>query len=357
MLERLCWTWILSLSVMTRIDAETLKPVPIEHSHSKEALRQTLFASTIKQRQCLLLSRDPQGKLTQEIQIQTFVNNLMAALRSSDDKSLRRLFAPRLKVKEGQVLTSLSTLKSIVGGSPQVTNFRVFALNSPDGATTGIECPETGFHLNTLYGYPLTVAVILQVVGEQDVARVFALAVPVKENWSIGAWHIQEWSHAGRDFAMWYETGLSETRKSNPISAYAAFDLAEKLVQGGGFVLYGVQEDIKKSKKQIGDLTAFEAALRTEFKSEKIEYVSPLFARNGGGLLLRIRLEKERSTQDLKKHCEGMVNFAATRNWFSTSASLTGIRCSYLMPNEDSKHEGALGSMWIEAKGSSRALP
>ncbi len=354
--------FVLVFSLMTVSNsvafAEILKPAPIEASNPREDLRKQIFKDPrLGTRSCEVLATDPAASIKADASLQDAVHNLIKALNNKNEKDLRDLFNPRLKVKAAQALASLMSLKNIVGTKFTVTNYRVAALNSPDGSTTPIECEDTGVLMHPLYGYPLTVGVWLQASGDNEIARVFAEFVPSKKDWTIGAWHIQQWTHAGKDFAMWYESAQAFAQKNQKASAYIAADLAAKLLDGGGFLVFPVKQEAEAWRDKQMTPEQWIKTVKASFPEEDIVHVATLFIRGGAGVLIRFGIKAELSTAAIKEHCQARLQKALSAEW---AEGIQGIRCGYNFPRENPTGEGVLGSILIlkeELKATPSAKP
>ena len=316
----------------------------MEASSPRESLRKQLFAGALDKRSCHILAKDPAATISVDADISSTVKSIIKAINDRDDKTLKDYFNPRLKVSTGQILSALASIKSITGGNATAINYRVLALNSPDGASDGIECEDTGVLVHPLYGYPLTMPVWLQVTGQDDIARVFMELVPSKTNWTIGAWHVQQWTHAGKDFGIWFEEARTLSNKGNKFAAWINADIAVKLLDGGGFLQFPVQKDADDWKLKLMSANDFTAAVKNSFKTDEVRYVSTMFAKTGAGILIRFGIKAEMSSVAIRDHCKGKLKTALTLDW---GKNIEGIHCAYIFPREDSKQDGVLGGIYM----------
>ena len=338
----------------TAAHGEIFKTLEIEASSPKEDLRKKIFGAKLSQRACEILAKDPSVEtIGSDVTLQNTVRGIIEALRTNNEKTLRDYFNPRSKVKSGHVLASMAGLKKITGPNLSITNYRTVALNSPDGGTAPIECEDTGVLIHPLYGYPLTVGVWLQASGDSEVARVFAELVPDEKSWTIGAWHIQQWTHAGKDFVQWYQLGQEEAQKARKGSAFIAADIASKLLDGGGFLVFPIKTDADQLRDSQMTREAWFQTIKASFPSDNVIYAGTLFAREGAGVLIRFGIPGELSANVIKEHCQSRLKLAQEKEWAS---QIAGIRCSYNLPREDSKREGVLGGLYV-AKSDHAAVP
>lgn len=325
-------------------NAQILKSLPMEASSPREDLRKRIFTKDLAKRDCQVISSDPAAAVAIDAALERTVKKIIAAIEKQNEKTLRDTFHPRLKVKVGQVQSSLASLQQIVGGKYSVTNYRVAALNSPDGSTDAIECVDNGVLMHPLYGYPLVAGVWLQVMGESEVARIFFELVPTASDWLIGAWHIQQWTHAGKDFAMWYEIAQAEAAKKRPAGSYIAADIASKLLDGGGFLVFPVKHDADSWRDKQMSTATWEKTIRDTFPSDKIIYTATLFAKGGAGVLIRFGITEEMSANAIKAHCQERFKKALSAEW---SEVIAGIRCGYNFARENPKNDGVMGGMYV----------
>jgi hypothetical protein len=347
----LFWSIILFYLLPTnRVFAEDfgvlLTPVPIEASHSMERVRQGVFSGErLNQRLCLHLQTTPQGKVENQSEISKIVEQVIKSIDSKDSKLLSSLFHKRLKVTSSKASAALNTVHKIAGSKASTSLFRLMAVNSPDGSTSGIECPDTGVVTHPLYGFPLTLGVWLQTTGESEVVRVYFQLAPEGRNWAIGAWHVQQWTHEAKDYEGWYQLGVKDVQAKNNMSGYVALDIALKLMDGGGFLDFPVAQDIKTLKDKTFSPSAFEQAVKSLFPNDKIVYVGTVFVRGGSGIVMRMQAPAELSAHAIKDDCTKKVASLAAKE---PSSSLLGIRCVYNFPSEPSNQDGVMGGMFVK---------
>ena len=325
---------------------DILKPAPLEASSPREDLRKQVFEKKqlLDKRACETLATDPAATIPADQYLQETIRELIKSINNGDEKTLRDQFNARLKVKAGQVALSLASLKKIVGSKYAVTNFRVFALNSPDGSTGAIPCQDTGVLIHPLYGYPLSAGVWLQATGDNEVARIFLELVPAKKDWTIGAWHIQQWTHAGKDFSMWQDMALAFAQKGHKEAAFITSDLAAKLLDGGGFLEFPVMHDAETWRDKQMTTEAWTKSVRALFPQDEIVHLSTLFVKGGAGVIMRFSVKAELSTSAIKDHCKAHLQKIVATDW---GDAILGIRCGYNFLRENPRADGILGSIYV----------
>jgi len=341
-----CICWLPSVMLMaTSAWGDILVPAKIEEQSPREDLRKRVFSESLKQRECKILSKNPGGTVDADSSLTAALQTLLKGLNSSDAKVLLPLFHPQLKVKPAQVAVALTSISRISGGQSEATLFRVYGLNNPSGETDGIVCTEDGLMLYPLYGHPLQAGVWVQVQGRDEVARVFAILIPTKDKWQIGAWHVQQWTHAGKDFAQWRAQGQELSSKKENVAAWVYYDLAEKLLDGGKFMAFPVAKDVVAEQAPLLAGKSLQETLNKKLSSDKVVYASSLFSRKGASILIRFGIEAEWSANAIKEHCRARFKQLSAEPWMQ---SIAGIRCDYVTPRESPTKEGALGGIFVD---------
>ena len=255
------------------------------------------------------------------------------------------LFHPQIKVKLAQIKAALISIHRISGSKTDATMFRAYAMNNLPGDSGAVSCDEDGLRLHPLYGHPLQAGVWIQALGEEEVTRIYVVLIPSKDKWLIGAWHVQQWTHAGKDYINWRQEGEDLANKKQDIAAWVYFDIAVKLLDGGKFIVFPVAEDIAAERsKVLGPKTILDI-LSAKFSSDKLVYANSLFSRKGASILLRFGIPGEWSANAIKEHCRSKFKQLSQEPWMK---SVAGIRCDYVMPKESTQKEGALGGIFID---------
>jgi hypothetical protein len=223
--------------------------------------------------------------------------------------------------------------------------FRAYGINSFDGVTNAIDCPEDGLMVHPLFSHPFQAGVWIQVQGRDEITRVYVDLVPTKEKWLIGAWHVQQWTHAGKDFSVWRQEAEELAKKKEDITAWLYLDIAAKLLDGGKFLMFPVEKDVASEKAKIFGPKTLKDMLAAKFKDEKLVYASSLFSRKGAAILIRFGIPGEWSANAIRDHCRLKFKELSAETWMS---GVAGIRCDYVMPRESVEKEGALGGIFVD---------
>jgi len=339
----------LALSLSAQSQAEVLAPAKLEEQSPREELRRQLFGEKLSSRACITLSKNPAGTVPADPALTAALQKLVDGINKSAATDLVPLFHPQLKVRTRQVAAALTSISRISGKAAQASLFRAYALNNPDGVAELTECTDDSLSLRPLYGHKLQAAAWIQVQGEEEVSRVYADFVPSKDKWLIGAWHVQQWTHAGKDFAGWRELATAQVAAKQQVSAWILYDLAIKLLDGGKFLSFPVTSELAAEQgKLLAGKTLLES-LTPKFTAEKLVYAASLFSRKGAAVLLRFGLDSEWSANAIREHCRAKFKQLQSDG---TISGLAGIRCDYVLPKESPLKEGALGGIFMDEASS-----
>jgi hypothetical protein len=333
------------LSVASHLAAETLVPAKLEDRSPREVIRKKIFPDGSAGRDCKIMSKDPKGIVEADSSLTLFIQSLVRSIKTGDAKALQVLFHPQLKVRTPQAQGALTSIQRISGDKIDATLFRAYGINSLDGLTTPIECADDGLLVHPLFSHPFQVGLWVQVMGADEITRVYAVLVPTKDKWLIGAWHVQQWTHAGKDYVAWRQEAETFLEKKQDLAAWIYLDITSKLLDGGKFLVFPVMNDVIAEKQKILGSKSLKDVLAPKFKDEKLVYASTLFSRKGAAVLLRFLIPGEWSAVTIRDHCKQKLKDISTESW---ATALAGIRCDYVLPKESIEKEGVLGGIFIE---------
>ena len=336
---------LLLLCITAPVRADILVPAKPEDVSPREELRKKLFAQSLSQRSCKIVSKNPSGAVSDDPSMTLVLQKLIDGINKASDADLLPLFHPQLKVKSRQVKAALTSISRISGSGVQASLFRAYAINNPDGDPQPTDCLDDGLVIRPLYGHRLQLAVWIQAQGSDEVSRIYADLVPSKDRWFIGAWNVQQWTHTGKDFAEWRSQAEKMSQNKQPIASWIFYDIALKLLDGGKFLSLPVEKDLVAEQSKLFEGKDLQAILAPKFTAEKLVYASSLFSRRGAALLLRFSLDSEWSTNAIREHCKSKFKQLLGETW---AQELAGIRCDYVLPKESPTKEGALGGIFIE---------
>ena len=336
---------ILGLFFSSLVSAETLVPAKLEDQSPKETLRKSIFGTQENNRGCRILSRDPAAAVDQDAALSATLKSIIKSIKDSDESLLVPLFHPQIKVKKASVKAAFISIDQITGPKPDATLFRAYAMNNPTGEVAGIECLEDGIKVYPLYGHPLQVGAWIQVTGKNEVARTYIILIPTKDQWRIGAWHVQQWTHFGKDIDTWRSDASLLASKKESIAAWVYLDLAGKLLDGGKFLEFPVAADLERDRAALLNGKPLIDALSPKFPGDNVVYASSLFSRKGASLLVRFKIPAEMSANAIKEHCIERFKKLNAEAWMN---AIAGMRCDYVLPTESVLKEGRSGGMFVD---------
>ena len=89
-----------------------------------------------------------------------------------------------------------------------------------------------------------------------------------------------------KDFATWAEEAVQDERMGLKEAAYVKFDLASKLLEGGGFLDIAMRDDVDKARNAVLSQADWDKSVRTALKD--LEYRAEM-----RGLLAKAQEESE----------------------------------------------------------------
>lgn len=338
----------ISLSSPTNAEeAVTLKPVTDPKANSpREDLRTKLFQSTLSSPSCIVLSTDPRGKMVAvDPELDQFVKQVISNLKAKDEKALKPLFHKRLGIKANAIAQTLAKLDSTYGPGFDVSSYRIWALNTVDGSPKGLACENAQLTVYPQYGYPLQIVLWLQIQGSLELGRLFISVVPADGHWNIGAFNVEQWTHASKDFSMWATDAQKAAANGQKEAAYVFYDIAAKLLDGGGHLDFPAEADIAKAKDAVMTTNDWEKSIRSTLKSWDVAYMASVLVIDGAGILVRLRMAQEISVDNMKSECTKVAAELKKAPW---RAELKGVRCSFLLPKESASKDGGMGGIYVD---------
>ncbi len=324
---------------------DIVKPVTDPKQRSpKEDLRVKLFKDQAGKAACGSVQIDPKGNSGVDTELDGILKLAVEALKKKDDKALQPLFHPRLNVGLAAIQETFAKLDNTYGAPFDISVYRLWALNTVDGSPKGLTCEDDRLLVFPQYGYPLQFGVWLQIMGQRELGRIFLAIVPAEGRWNIGAFHAQQWTHDSKDFATWAEEGVQNDRMGMKEAAYIKFDIASKLLDGGGFIEIAMRDEAIKARDAVMSFATFDKSVRSALKDFDVVQTATLLVVGGSGILVRIRVPGEISVENMQKECARTAETLSRQQW---AAYVEGIRCSYLLPTDDPKKDGQMGGLFI----------
>jgi hypothetical protein len=336
---------LLAVALYPALAQEELKPVTDPAVNSpKEKLRQKIFAPAAGTPACVIVKSDPRGGTGLDDELDAFVKLVIKDIKTKNDTALQPLFHKRLKVGLPAVAEALAKLDITYGKPFDVSVYRMWAFNTVDGTPSGLPCAEDGLTAYPHYGYPLQFGLWLQVMGEREIGRIYATIVPADGRWNLGSFHVQQWTHAGKDYMAWVEDALKTAHAGHKEAAFIKYDIAAKLLDAGKSLELAVAADADKARDAVMTREAWDKSIRDTLKGYDVAYTSTLLVVDGAGTLVRLKTPGEISVEDIKSSCQKIAETILTRPW---AADTAGMRCSYVLPREDPAKEGILGGIYL----------
>jgi hypothetical protein len=313
-----------------------------------EIMRKKLFADALDKPACLTFPKNlkDDAKLI-DPKLAQFLKNLTTGFQSSSAKVLQPLFHPKLQTTVGQINEILASQKATLGAPIEASVFMLWALNTVDGSPTPLNCggvENSTITVQPQFGPNLQIGVWLQLMGQNELGRVFSILINKNNEWYLGSLHYHQWTHSGKNYEQWYALGKADFEANLKPAAYVKLDIARKLLDGRDQFQLGIHQEMVQFQESVLTITAFEKDMRDILKDWNITSMSSILAKNGAGIAFRIELPQEISANALKADCAKMATVLAAQKWFQ---KLDGFKCSYLMKGEDPTREGKLGGLYL----------
>lgn len=337
----------------------------------KEELRKKLFEASLDALQCQTANYNKRdgvqfvGKNALNVGekdegLDQAIKDILFFYNGRDVVGMQSYFHERLKVTKAAIRDVFSDIDRLYKTPYEVSVYKLWMLNNPKRLADGALCENGEYRVFSLYGYPLQVGIWLQVMGRKELGRTFILLVPIPQNspdkklkgpigkdgiaWRIGALNTQQWTHAEKDYVAWTQEGIKEQKASMMPAAYITYDLAAKLSDGGPYLQVVARDEIIKARDQVFSKDAFENEVRKVLKDYRVLYTASMLSVNGAGILVRIEVPGELSSNDVHKTCQKMGLEFTKQKWFQ---NLKGLKCSYVIKGEDPSKEGVLGGVHL----------
>src|SRR5690606_21989399 len=153
-------------------------------------------------------------------------------LTKGQEENWKPFFHPKLRVKSDIGQRIFSQLKQSYAKPWQFSIYRVFGIYAPEGDKLEVPCPNDQITITSRYGYPLQWAVWFQVMGQNELGRMFVPIAPRDGKWYVVGWHFQQWTQSGRDYEAWVKAGTEAYNAKDLVRAHISFDVAQKMLFG-----------------------------------------------------------------------------------------------------------------------------
>ena len=181
-------------------------------------------------------------------------------------------------------------------------------------------------------------------MGQKELGRLHITLVPTKGRWNIGSFHLQQWTHEGKDFATWAEEGEKNLHMDAKSAAFVKLDLAQKLLNGGGYLKINLRDEVIAMRNKASDPKEWESTISSALVGWNTAYVSSMLVEGGAGILVRISISKEITSDQMVQECQKISAALKSKNLHH---HLMGVRCNFLLPKEDPKKDGLLGGLFV----------
>jgi hypothetical protein len=313
-----------------------------------EKIRKRLFAGAEDKAACSILSRGPYVNLKEtDSGLEKFVGDFLAKLKEKDSK-ITPFFHERLRLKDDFGDKLFSSLKVTYKQPWDFSIFRVFALNSPHGDKSDINCPEDNVVVTTAYGYPLQLGVWVQLLSQSELGRILAMVAPTKSGWRVVGLHMQQWTQNGKDYEAWRQESSGYRAKGNEPLAYLSSDVSQKMLFGGTFLTFPVVTEIIAERDAVMTKENLRKRIGALLPDRDIPYAGTVLAEDGPGWLIRERLTQDQPTNELMRRCLAAGKKLISDGWITKDWG--GINCNFLLPGEPAENPGKLGGFYFSQK-------
>ena len=160
----------------------------------------------------------------------------------------------------------------------------------------------------SLYGYDVQFVVRLDVVGKKELGEVYFTLVPKGKTLLIGAFNIIKKTHIEKDYSKWFDSGILTYQSGNMLMSYLELDIAKKMLSVGRPIFsYNNLEKVISTQNQVMSASDWEKEVTRLIPKYKIAKLASVFTDKGVGLLIRIRVDKEGSPQELRNKCRYVI--------------------------------------------------
>lgn len=307
--------------------------------------------------ECIVMKVTPSGqllgKLSEDVPDSKIlfktIETISQAIRSNDAGALVKLFHPRLKINKAQVESRLAEIHARYVDPVDISPLKLMWLDTVDGHPGLVPCDFDGAQVKPLHGYRFQASLWFQATGQRDIARVMVAVVPVPKylggGWRIGAFHVQQWTHAGKDPLTWIQSARKSLGAKQSYQAWAEFDIAAKLLKDNQSVSYAAYPEVLAERDQVITAANLRSKISAMTSGLTVEEIGSLLAIDGAGMLLKLRLVKELSTNEIQKNCSAVVKKLAESGM---AKGMAGVRCMYYRPGESLSRDGVTGGVFIK---------
>ncbi len=310
-----------------------------------KALPAKIFSGPLSANQCLTIGSksssisDPDTKKLVE-----WTEKLLAALKNKRPKDLAALSHPRLGVDAKKANTLIESAYSRFGNVSDVSVYRLYAFNSVRHPERMLECSSDGLTASTHFGYPIQFGLWLQIQASAEIGRIYISIVPTEKDWSYAAWHVQQWTHAEKDSEHYQEMADKFGKSGKILAAYAHYDAAQKLLNGGELLFLQRRKDLEATRdfalnKQGSWLDRIKI-----LTSPEIVYAGTALVPGFVGVLVRIAQAEQTNGKAMTDKCT-----ALGQTFFNSNETdgLGHLTCDFTNTKSNPNENGLYGSITV----------
>ena len=278
------------------------------------------------------------------------VDKVILGFSDQNASLLKTMTHERLKITDTDLKKILATMHAILGKPWNVSLLKAWFLkDSASFTSAGALCEQEGVRIFPHYGFTSQWFVWLQVSGPKELGRIFFTVVPDKSSgnrsWSLGFLRFQKWTHAQMDPLMWIAEGDKQLRSGNVIAAGVRYHLGKLLLEGNPHLHIVAAHELESWLNKNLPRDEWLGLVKKSLAPEKVITSKGIYVPSGMGLMVRFQLNKEKTGQDIRTHCQTHLSELNKKIWFK---DFLGVRCSYQIKGEPEGKEGRLGSLYLE---------
>ena len=313
-------------------------------ANEEEKLRASLFEGQLDKKSCLTVGQGP--KALEKLKapgLKFLLRSFIHALKENEPSSFKAFFHKKTKVKNSIGENILTPLNFRYKRPFDVSPFRIYALNTVDGNKDKLPCKEDGIQVTPIYGYHLQFGAWLQVMGQNDLARIYLAIASSKGQWKVVGLHVQQWTFAGHDFEHWTQKGLLE--KTHRVRSHMYFDVAQKLLFGGDFISFNIKPKLLEEVDLVLSKDDWIALAKEKLSEKNLVYLGTTLGRDGLGIVVRVKVAGLLSKDDFEKRCKALGRSMTSLKWLLPKGG--GLQCQFLLAREDFDKEGIMGGQYF----------
>lgn len=296
---------------------------------------------------CYLIGRGPGTSVENSPELSAFLEKLTDDLKAERWEQLYKYFHARAKVRKDIGNRVDAILRHRYQKPINYSVLGIWSMIQDEGRRDVYDCPKAeGMQLISHSGYQRQYMLIYQLMSQNELGRLmFAIAPDSTKTLRIVGFHIQQWSHQGKDWLSWTEQGNGFTKAADSKSAYIFFDIAQKLLDGGTLVHYPYRKEIKLVRDQIYQQDSLVKSVQEDIGNKDIVYVGTVLSRTDTGIIVKVAIEKEYSSEDLRRKCQDIGKKLLASLWLKEVNG--GVNCSFIPKGSSPDVRSKIGGYYI----------